>query len=167
MNIVLDASSAINLHNAAVLDAAGRLARCRLWLTPTVVGECQPSLAAKILDLKMNGVLQFVDDVSVPTDFFLNLLAEHNLGEGETEAIAVCKVFGYNFCCDDKKARLLAIEALGKGRVVGSLRILRWCVHEAIFDCSGAFELFKAMRNAGGFLPRVAQPFFCEGTRGC
>jgi predicted nucleic acid-binding protein len=166
MNIILDASSAINLHTAGVLDAASLLTRCDLWLTPIVVGECQPTLAAKILELKTGGTVQFVDDTAVPTEFFLNLLAEHNLGEGETEAISVCRALGYDLCCDDRKARRLATEILGRGRVVGSLRILRWCVEETFLDCSAAFELFNAMRKAGGFLPNIAQPFFCdEGAR--
>ena len=167
MNVILDASSVINLDNVSALDAACRLVRCRFWLTPLVVGECQPSSAAKLLELKTAGALGFVDDTAIPTELFLSLLAEYDLGEGETEALSVCHVLGYDLCCDDKRARRLANEILGDQRVIGSLRVLRWCVEEAFLDCTSAFQLFQGMRAAGGFLPRVSRPFFCEGSSGC
>jgi len=167
MNIVLDASSVINLHNVAALDAACHLARCRFWLTPLVVGECQASCAAKLLELKAVDAVGFVDDTTVPTELFLRLLATYQLGEGETEAISVCEVLGYDLCCDDRAARRLAKAILGEERVIGSIRVLRWCVEEAFLDCTVAFSLFEGIRMAGGFLPRVARPFFCEGDGAC
>jgi predicted nucleic acid-binding protein len=167
MNIVLDASSIINLHNVAALDAAGHLRRCFFLLTPLVVGECQASSAAKLLELKAAGVIGFVDDTTIPTELFLRLLAEHRLGPGETEAISVCQLLGYALCCDDRSARRVGKEVLGDDRVIGSLRVLRWCVEETLFDCIVAFELFQQMRAAGGFLPQIGQPFFCNRNRAC
>ena len=167
VRIVTDASSIINLHTVGALDVVCGLSRCHLWLSPAVVGECQPSCAAKLLDLKAHERVGFVDDTRVPADLFLKLLVEHKLGEGETKLIAVCLVLGYHLCSDDKRARSLAKQILGGNRVVGSLRLLRWCVEEGLIDCAEAFRLFREMRSGGGFLPDTARPFFCSGSVAC
>jgi predicted nucleic acid-binding protein len=161
INYAIDASSVINLNNAGALETVCRLTRCRFWLSPIVLGECQPSCAAALLALKEVGAIGFIDDAKVPTDLFLSLLADHDLGEGETESIAVSKALDFHLCCEDRKARKLAEEVLGPEAVIGSVKLLRWCVEEGLLPCDGAFNCFGEMKKAGGFLPEMAQRYFC------
>lgn len=163
MNFLLDSSSVINLFNADALDIACNLKRCRFWLAPMVVSECQVGSASRIIELQSSNAVGFLDDNIVPTDLFFDLLTTHELGNGETECIALCKVSGYSICCDDRKARGLAQSILGTNRVIGTIRVLRWCVEERLIDCQQAFGLFRKMKAAGGFLPATRPDFFCTG----
>jgi predicted nucleic acid-binding protein len=99
----------------------------------------------------------------VPAPRVLELLAGHGLGEGETEAIAACEALGYMLCSDDKPARDLGVSLLGAPRVLGSIRLLRWCVEEKLVECTAAFSMFAVMKQSGGFLPKMEQSFFCAG----
>jgi predicted nucleic acid-binding protein len=158
---VIDSSSVINLFNAGALHLVGKLARCQLWLPPLVVGECGPTCAAMVLEVRDAGLFHFVNDDVVDADLFFRLLADHNLGDGETECIALSIVSGFDICCDDRKAREIARTTLGHERVIGSLRLLRWCVEDQLIPCDQAFLLFREMRRQGGFLPETQQAFFC------
>jgi predicted nucleic acid-binding protein len=158
---VVDSSSVINLFNAGALHLVGRLERCELWIPPLVVGECGPTCAATVLDVRDTGNLHFVNDDVVDADLFFRLLSEHGLGDGETECIALSIVSGFGICCDDRKAREVAGATLGSDRVIGTLRLLRWCVEDRLIPCDQAFLLFREMRQQGGFLPKAAQTFFC------
>lgn len=126
-----------------------------------VVSECQVGSAAAILELQATDAVHFLDDDILPADLFLNLLAEHDLGDGETECIAICQINGHGVCCDDRKARDLARIVLGPERVIGTIRLLRWCVEDGLIDCQRAFAYFRTMRAAGGFLPVTQPEFFC------
>lgn len=126
-----------------------------------VVSECQVGSAAAILELQAAGAIGFLDDGVVPTSRFLELLELYELGDGETECIAICEVNGHMLCCDNRKAREVASTLFGRPRVVGTIRLLRWCVEEQLADCGLAHELFRAMRAAGGFLPDTDRNFFC------
>jgi predicted nucleic acid-binding protein len=166
-NYAIDASSIINLNNAGALPLACKLIRCRFWLSPIVVGECEPSCAATIAAFEAAGMVSFVDETLVPSGLFLSLLDQNRLGEGETEAIAVSIALGYHFCCDDLRARTLGETLLGRERVVGTIRLLLWCVEDRLIGCEEAFQLCGAMREAGGFLPQMTQGFFCNGLVAC
>jgi len=124
VDLIVDASSIINLHNAQALELVTTLPNCVLWLSPLVVGECHPKCAAELLRLKRAGLLGFVDSDKIPADSFLELVQSHGLGDGETECLALCLTGSYIFCCDDSKARQTAIALFGGPRVVGSLRLL-------------------------------------------
>ena len=163
MNFLLDSSSVINLHNADALGLVARLERCRFWLPPMVVGECQVGSAAALLELQATDAIGFLDDDMVPTEVFLELLERHDLGNGETECIAICQINGHGLCCDDRKARELARALFGPDRAIGTIRVLRWCVEEGLIDCQGAHALFRGMVGAGGFLPPIDRSFFCSG----
>lgn len=164
MKYAIDSSSIINLYNAGALELVGRIRRCQLFLPPLVVGECQPSCAAAILELKEARSLSFIDDSEVDASLFLALLEEHRLGDGETECITVALSGDYMVCCDDRKARETAQQLVGSDRVIGTLRLLRWSVEEQLTDCASAFALFREMKRHGGFLPDTPQTFFCGGA---
>lgn len=165
MKILVDSSSVINLFNAEVLDLFCRLDRCEFLLPPLVFGECNEPCAAELVHLQAEGCLAFVNDDAVDADYFLTLVEAHGLGAGETECIAVAAAStDYVICCDDLKARETASGILGPGRVVGTLRLLRWCVEDVILKCDQAFEFFQLMKEKGGFLPNTPQDFFCGGA---
>lgn len=138
-----------------------RLERCRLWVSPLVLGECSISCAAKVVDLQNRGALGRVDDDLISSDVYLDLLTRHSLGAGETECIAVAQELGYFVCSDDRQARELSIELFGRGRTIGTARLLQWCVGDNILVCREAEQRFQGMRDAGGFLPVLERGFFC------
>src|ERR1700755_1805691 len=113
MELVIDASSIINLSNATALELVAQLNRCRLWVSPLVVGECEPTCAGIIVALQGQGRLNFVPPAQISAETFLDLLDAHQLGEGETECIALCSLHPYDFCCDDYRAREVAAGLLG------------------------------------------------------
>ena len=167
LNFVIDASSLINIDNTKGLQIVCKLQCCKFWVSPIVIGECQPSCAAIIIDLQEKGVIHFVQDDQVPTGLFLELLSEHQLGAGETEAITAAHALGFGFCCDDRQARILGKNILGDDHVIGSLRVLKWCVEEDWINCARAFELFNTMKESGGFLPATPNTYFCENLPNC
>jgi predicted nucleic acid-binding protein len=158
---VVDSSSVINLFNAGALHLVGKLTRCELWLPPLVLGECGPTCAATVLEVRDAGQLHFVNDDVIDADLFFRLLSDHGLGDGETECLALSIVSDFDICCDDRRAREVAVATLGPDRVVGTLRLLRWCVEDQLIPCEQAFLLFREMRRQGGFLPETPQAFFC------
>jgi predicted nucleic acid-binding protein len=162
MDVVVDACSVINLTNVGALQHVLSLQACRLAVGPLVITECHGDAAAQIAGAEADGLLDYVNDDDFPADRYLELLDEHELGEGETECIAVAELEGFTVCCDDRRARHIAKGVLGEGRVIGSLRLLKWCVEEEILTCEQAHGYSVQMRSAGGFLPAMGHEFFCE-----
>jgi predicted nucleic acid-binding protein len=158
---VLDSSSVINLFNAGVLELLCQLEEHEFYVPPMVVGECHGECAIELVALRDHGCLTFINDDVVEADQYLALLEAHHLGAGETECMAVAATDDYNVCCDDRRAREAAAALVGEHRVVGSLRILKWCVEKLVIDCGAAFHAFQTMRQKGGFLPDMQQSFFC------
>lgn len=138
-----------------------RLERCRLWVSPLVLGECSVTCAAKVVDLQNRGALGRIDDELIPSDIYLNLLEMHGLGVGETECITVAHELGYCVCSDDRQARGLSVKLFGEGRTIGTARLLQWCVGDKILVCKDAERRFQGMRDAGAFLPVLESGFFC------
>src|SRR5271166_3933372 len=134
VDCIIDASTLINLDNARALDVVTTLSFCRFYVSPAVVVECQPTGAARIAQLAQDGRLGFVDPSDVPAEAYLSLLAAHDLGEGETECIALALFRPFVFCCDDGKARRVAASLIGSERVIGSLRLLKWTVEKGILS---------------------------------
>ena len=162
MNIIIDACSIINLFNSDSILVSSGLRRCRIWLTPFVVGECDLGNAADLMEAE-EGCYFRLNDGDIPVDRFLELISEHGLGAGETECIAAAEALGYSVCSDDRQARALARQVLGEDRVLGSARLLKWCVEEELVQCVDAAGRFTGMKAAGGFLPPLANDFFCVG----
>lgn len=161
MRFVLDSSSIINLFNAGILTLLCQLEEHDFFVPPMVVGECHGECAVELVSLRDQGCLSFIDDDAVDADQYLGLLEAHRLGAGETECMAVAATDDYNVCCDDRKAREAAADLIGQNRVIGTLRLLQWCVHGLVIDCGAAFSAFTTMRQKGGFLPEMSQAFFC------
>jgi predicted nucleic acid-binding protein len=160
VDLITDASSIINLANAGALDIVTALPNRTICLSPLVVGECEPTCAAELLAHREQGTIRFVDPQAVSSELFLSLLDEHDLGEGETECLALLLNGGYIFCCDDGKARRVGIALTSEDQVVGSIRLLKWAVEAELCTCLQAFEYYQLMKDAGGFLPDVACQWF-------
>lgn len=161
MRFVLDSSSIINLFNADVLALLCQLDEHEFFVPPMVVGECHGECAAELIGLRDEGCVSFINDDAVDADQYLALLDAHRLGAGETECMAVAASDNYNVCCDDRKARDAAANLIGEARVIGSLRLLQWCVQGLVIKCGVAFHAFETMKSKGGFLPDMPQSFFC------
>jgi predicted nucleic acid-binding protein len=129
-------------------------------VSPLVVGECEPTCAAELLSLQGRGAIRFVDAEEVSSEFFLSLLDEHDLGEGETECLALLLSSGYSFCCDDGKARTVGIALTDESQVMGSIRLLKLAVDAGLCASEEAFQYYQRMKDAGGFLPDVAPGWF-------
>lgn len=164
---IIDASSIINLFNADALSIACEIHDEPLLVTPLVLGECNILCASKIFELEAAGKINLINDDDVPTDLFLEILNAYQLGDGETEVIALASQLGLPICCDDKRARNLAKQLLGIENVIGSLTLLKWSVEVDLVQCKVAYNCYQAMRNAGGFLPKLEDTFFCNNPIEC
>lgn len=160
MDLIIDASSIINLSNAGALPLVAGLPNVIICVSPLVVSECEPTCAAELLALKEQGTVRFVDPDDASSERFLTLLEEHELGEGETECLALLLDRDYVFCCDDGKARRVATSLSDESRVVGSLRLLKWSVEAGLCTAEQAFEYYLLMKSAGGFLPDLPLEWF-------
>jgi predicted nucleic acid-binding protein len=160
----MDSSSLINLSNAGILEYVLDLERCNFIVTPLVLGECNGDCGVTLVQTRDSGQLEFLNDNDIDADHFLNLLDDLQLGAGETECIAAALGRQYLICCDDRKAREAASNLIGQHRVIGTIKLLKWCVEEQLYNCTQAFDHFLAMKGCGGFLPDMQQQYFCAGT---
>ena len=163
MRLLIDACAAINLYNCGRLADVCELPDTEIEVSPIVLSECGVDCAGVILELEAAGRLRFVPDAEISPDRFLELVADHDIGDGELEAIAVCEVTGGSFCTDDGAARRLATNLLGAQKVMGSLRLLKLAVEASLLKCTDAFSGYLEMRQSGGFLPVLENDFFCSG----
>jgi len=162
VDLIIDASSVINLDNTQGLELVAGLEGRTLCLSPLVVSECQPTCAAELLRLQRAGLIRFVDPSEISAESFLELLEAHRLGEGETECLTLCLSASYVFCSDDNRARQVAVALIGAGRVVGSIRLLKWCVANGRITPEAAFTMYQKMKAAGGFLPELMLEWFLD-----
>lgn len=113
------------------------------------------------MELSERGLINLIEENTLPLENFLELMETSPLGDGEIECIALANLLNMGVCSDDRKARLLASAHRGEQNVIGSIRLLRWCVEAEIITCTNAFEIFQNMLESGGFLPQTSQDFFC------
>jgi predicted nucleic acid-binding protein len=163
VRLLIDACAAINLHNCGKLAIVCGLPNTEIAMSPIVVSECGLDCAAEIIALQGAGRIHFVPDDEISPDRFLELVTDHDIGDGELESIAVCETTDRSFCTDDAAARRLATNLLGAPKVMGSLRLLKLAVAASLLECTEAFAGYNQMRDSGGFLPDLANDFFCVG----
>ena len=159
--IAIDASSLINLANANALELALALPEYEFLISPVVAGECHAECIAEVVRLKEKYEhIILVDDNQIDAELYLDFLQQYELGEGETECIALCTSGGHLLCCDDRKARYVASTIIGSGRVLGSLRLLKWAVDCGLTSAENAHRVYLDMKLAGGFLPNIENDWF-------
>ncbi len=105
-------------------------------------------------------MITLLDDADLDGGAFLELLAQHNLGQGETECLAYALEFGYVISTDDRKTRRIIKSTLGEQKLIGSIGLLKNCVESGILTANEAKHSYDAMVRSGGFLPDLSQDFF-------
>lgn len=163
VRLLIDACAAINLYNCGKLAIVCGLPNTEVALSPIVVSECGLHCASEIISLQAAGRIHFVSDDEISPDRFLELVTDHDIGDGELESISICETTDRAFCTDDAAARRLATNLLGATRVMGSLRLLKLSVEASLLICTDAFAGYNQMRDCGGFLPDLPSDFFCVG----
>jgi len=158
--IILDASSIINLSKGDVVAKVVRLQAIHLFVGPLVIQECLGRIAELNVALEAKQVQQ-LDDSLLPAKAFFELREKHRLGNGETECLAFAvRLTNLLICTDDKAARIVAASTVGENRVVGSLFLLRECVRESILEKSEAALVHETMRLRGAFIPPLPTKYF-------
>jgi hypothetical protein len=161
LNLILDASSTINLHRGGVFEVVLGLTSFAFVfrLGYIVRGECgdlQEFLDGFVTDGRL---VMLPDDTLTPQEF-ANILNLYELGSGESECIALAHHQGLTVCTDDKAARRAAIRHLGEDRVVGSLRLIRECVCKRLLTVQNACIAYETMKARGAFLPPIPSAYF-------
>jgi predicted nucleic acid-binding protein len=163
VNVVLDASSIINLINGSVFKEILDLSDFDYSTCPLVVGECVGDYGSEVSKLLDSNRIVLLDESSVSVRTFVDLLARFNLGDGETECLCFCLTSDFTFCSDDRKARNVGESLLGSDRVTGSLGLIKRAVEDMLLTPSEAEDAYREMRRRGGFLPDVPRGFFEAG----
>jgi predicted nucleic acid-binding protein len=158
--IALDACSIINLSNASALEIVLGMPERAFIVSPMVAGECHAECVVEVVRLTATCNITLAQEQDIDAALFLELLDNHELGQGETECIAICFAGHHSICCDDRKARAVATDLLGEERVMGSLRLLKWAVEAGRITSDAAYSAYRAMIDAGGFLPTLAPDWF-------
>src|SRR6267378_2113510 len=98
MDIALDACTIINLLNGNILQQITQLSGHRFYVSDGILEQELLSPAQNIfLDtLITNGSIQ-VCTSSITVQEFIALKSKYDLGDGETETIAICKLNHYHF----------------------------------------------------------------------
>lgn len=158
MNAVLDTSVIINLFNGSKLCNVIRWER--EWrIGPIVVRECNANITLHLLEKA--DYWEAIDDSAIDAAEFIRLINVYNLGEGEAECIAYCLNYTeVYFYCDDRRARRVALEILGRERVSGTLGLLRLVVAGNRMNAGEAYRSYVLMKEAGGFLPNISESYF-------
>lgn len=154
--MVLDACAFMNLVNSGCLPLALTLDDVRYAVSSAVRREVisEAGFLSALIDA---GAIAFIDDSQIPADMYLELKAEYELGDGETEIICVAKIDqAAVVVVDDRKARTAASTELGEKRVTGSIGILRRCVARDLIGKEDAYNGYLRMKNLGGYLPELS-----------
>jgi predicted nucleic acid-binding protein len=161
LNIILDASSSINLCRGGVLEIVLKLAAFGFvfHIGSIVRSECGD--LCDFLDLQAaSGILVVLPDDTLSPIEFAEILNLYDLGLGETECIALAHQRTLCVCTDDKAARKAAVQHLGADRVLGSLKLIRNCVCQRLLGSQEAFIAYELMKSRGAFLPPISTDYF-------
>lgn len=157
-----DASSLINLGKSGFFQEVIEMPTRKFLVGPLVLEEVYAGEAGVDLveDATRKGIVLQLDDSLIDADRYIELLGTYGLGEGETECIAYSEKLGYSILTDDRKARLVICDLLGRDRLAGSLALLREAVSQKTMSGSDAYNGYIAMRRAGAFLPVLHREYF-------
>ncbi len=122
--------------------------------------ECGP-LAGVLDQYEEKGHLTILSGQSLSASRFAKLLADYELGDGETECLAHAEASGLTVCSDGMAARsAVELHFKDKSRVVGSLRLIRESVCAKLISSSEGYVAYELMKSKGAFLPEVQQAYF-------
>lgn len=161
MKIAVDACSVINIGNSGAVVAVLALPH-EYFIGPAVLGESEP-LDVIVQKACEDGRVTVLGDTDVDVAEY-SRVAEARLGDGETECITLATTNGWLVCSDDGRARKIASERLGAGRVIGSIRLLMQCVAAGQLTSAEAFAAYTRMVQAGAFMPKLTERAFASPT---
>jgi predicted nucleic acid-binding protein len=162
MNIILDASSIINLINGDVLQRVATIPGIILCISDGLLEtEILDDVQKIMVETMINDGKVVLLESSISLSEYIGLKEKYDLGSGETECIALGRVHGYAICSDDWKARQAAATELGTPNVTGSLFLLKEAVKTSLMTCDEAKKSFQLMKHKGGFLPNISDDYFC------
>lgn len=161
MNVILDASSTINLHHGDLLGIVLSLdpETFKFHMGVIVRGECG-GLASYLEEQNGNGRLVFLPSRAIAARDLADILNRYELGLGESECIVHAERRSLIVCSDDKAARKAVEAHLGYGRVVGSVKLIRECVVAGTITSTDAYARYELMRSRGAFLPDIDSSYF-------
>jgi predicted nucleic acid-binding protein len=161
LNVVLDASSSINLHRSGLLEVVLTLSSFGyvFYIGSIVKDECG-DLQEFLRTQEAKGTLIILPDDTLNPQEFTDVLNRYDLGLGETECIALAKQQEFCVCTDDKAARRAAAKHFAEDRVLGSLRLIRECVCQGLLTAPDAFLAYEVMIARGAFLPCISAAYF-------
>jgi predicted nucleic acid-binding protein len=158
--VVIDTCSIINLINSNLASEVLGDENFTFVIGPAVRLELskESSQLPELAELEQRGLLKYYNK---PIDITLigSLFTEFDLGDGETECIAIALIERYKLCCDDRKARKAAENKIGQPSCYGSIGALKKAV------CTGANAGYNEMKSKGGFLPsNIDRSYFCKSS---
>ena len=159
MNVIFDASCAINLIYGRQIENVVALEQVSFFMGPIALGECERD--REILQTLIDGrKLTLLDDRDISASLYIQLLQKFGLGEGETECLAACASGDFHMACDDRKARKTCMNLYGANRTSGSLALLKHCVQSGSLAPDEAKASVDLMKQCGAFLPEIGEFFF-------
>jgi predicted nucleic acid-binding protein len=161
LNVILDASSSINLYRGGVLEVVLKLTSFGFIFHVGSIVRSECGDLSEFLDLQAAmGNLVILPDDTLSVLGFSEILSLYDLGLGETECIALAHQRNSCVCTDDKSARKAAVQHLGAERALGSLRLLRNCVCQGLIGPPEAVIAYELMKSRGAFLPSISVDYF-------
>jgi predicted nucleic acid-binding protein len=163
MNVVLDACTIINLINGEVLQKVSQLPGYVLYVGDNLLEQEILDQAQKLyieLLVSSNQIIVLQSNISLAE--FISLKSKYDLGDGETECLALCKNNNYAIASDDLKARKCSAKELTEQNVIGSLFLMRESVRNHLLSCEDAKTAFSMIMSKGGHLPKVDENYLCS-----
>jgi predicted nucleic acid-binding protein len=161
VTVVIDSCTLINLFNTGLATRLIDGLPYRLLVPAAVVSEIVEQRS--ILDSFLSSArVQMADDSLIGIAEFSELKLRFDLGDGETEAIAIARQLGSSAACDDKKAREAFVEIIGASRLMGSIGIIAKGVKlNIVTEAEGLQGILRA-KTLGAYFPAKVCDIFRE-----
>lgn len=151
---IIDSCALINLLNSGLADPFGRHFASNICFQGLVEDGCT-SISSEIYEMVVKGYLSKFDGSLVGANKVSNIALSYSLGIGESECLAIAKDHGYDFICDDRKARKTARSFLPESsRITGSIGILCELIDAGHVSAAQAADALCQIRDCGGHVPR-------------
>jgi hypothetical protein len=161
--LVVDACTVISFGHAARLDLLTDLARYRVAVPVLVRQEVRrdPARAALLAAISAGRIEVLEPDLSVEAE--VRALAEYDgrdafRGRGEAQLLALARVRGLVVCSDERRVQRAAADdpAIGSGRVVNGLALLRAAVRERRLTVAEAGAVLPSLDFAAASMRTLA-----------
>lgn len=140
-----------------MLEAVLRLEVHPILFGPQVRQECR-TIERTLDEIVQSKCAVILNDEELPFSRYVELTERYNLGAGETECLAFAELTGARVSCDDGRARRMIESELGRGRLTGSIGLMKAAVKSGLVSAAEARAAHAAMIRCGGFLPPAEFP---------